>query len=102
MTKEYSSDNKLDLGFKVFKLSPSSFKIWRGAEIDSEDKLAQQLDAFTDPIRPGAEKQNMLYELMLKAGRELTSPIQHVMVRQAHHDTKSDNVTLSLSKGDIA
>jgi len=23
-------DGKLDLGFKVFKLSPSNFKIWRG------------------------------------------------------------------------
>ena len=93
---------KLDLGFKVFKLSPSSFKIWRSSEIDSAEKLVEQLDAFTDPIRPGAEKQNMLYELMLKAGRELTSPIQYVMVRQAHHDISADNVTLSSSKGDIA
>ncbi len=93
--------NKLDLGFKVFKLSSSSFKIWRGSEIDSEEKLAQQLDAFTDPIKPGAEKQNMLYELMLKAGYELASPVQYVMVRQAHHDTKADDVTLSLSKGNI-
>ncbi|MDP3112912.1 MAG: DNA methyltransferase [Thermodesulfovibrionales bacterium] len=64
-----------EVGFKVFKLSPSSFKIWRGAEIDSEEKLVQQLDAFTNPIKPGAEKQNMLYELMLKAGYELTSPL---------------------------
>ncbi|MBI5674226.1 MAG: site-specific DNA-methyltransferase [Nitrospirae bacterium] len=78
MTKKYSNDNKLDLGFKVFKLSSSSFKIWRGAEIDSAEKLVEQLDAFTDPIRPGAEKQNMLYELMLKAGYELTSSVQHI------------------------
>jgi len=41
----------------------------------------------------------MLYELMLKAGYELTSPVQHVMVRQAHHDTTPGTVTLSLSKG---
>jgi very-short-patch-repair endonuclease len=67
-----------EAGFKVFKLSPSSFKIWRGAEIDNEEKLMQQLDAFTNPIRPGAEKQNMLYELMLKAGYELTSLVQYV------------------------
>lgn len=80
--------SKLDLGFKVFKLSSSSFKIWRGSEIDSEEKLVQQLDAFTNPIKPGAEKQNMLYELMLKAGYELTCPMQYV--------------TLSMSKGDIA
>jgi len=83
MTKEYSNDNKPDLGFKVFKLSPSSFKIWSGSEIDSEEKLAQQMDAFTNPIRPGAEKQNMLYELMLKAGYELTSPVQYVIASKA-------------------
>ena len=62
----------------VFKLSSSNFKIWRGAEIDSEEKLVQQMDAFTNPTRPGAEKQNMLYELMLKAGYELTNPVQYV------------------------
>ncbi len=69
---------KLDLGFKIFKLSPSNFKIWRSSEIDSEEKLTKQLDAFTDPIRPGAEKENMLYELMLKSGYELTCPVQYV------------------------
>ena len=72
------ADDKLDLGFKVFKLSSSNFKIWKGVEIDSEEKLIEQLDAFTDPGKPGAEKQNMLYELMLKAGRELTDSVQYV------------------------
>jgi adenine-specific DNA-methyltransferase len=75
---EGKGGSKHDLGFKVFKLSPSSFKIWRGSEIDSEEKLTQQLDAFTNPTRPGAEKQNMLYELILKAGYELTSPVQYI------------------------
>jgi len=65
-------------GFKVFKLSPSNFKIWRGNDIDSEEKLLEQLDAFTDPVKPGAEKGNMLFELMLKAGYELTSPVKYV------------------------
>lgn len=74
------ADGKLDLGFKVFKLSSSSFKIWRGAEIDSEEKLLQQLDAFTDPGKPGAEKQNMLYELMLKAGYEITSRVEYITI----------------------
>ncbi|MBI5634199.1 MAG: site-specific DNA-methyltransferase [Nitrospirae bacterium] len=74
------ADGKLNLGFKVFKLSASSFKIWRGAEIDSEEKLIEQLDAFTEPIKPGAEKQNMLYELMLKAGYELTSKVEYMTI----------------------
>lgn len=61
----------LDLGFKVFKLAPSNFKIWRGNDITANN-LESQLDAFTNPVREGSEKENMLFELMLKAGYLLT------------------------------
>src|SRR3989338_7972143 len=86
------NDTKPDLGFRVFKLSPSNFKIWRGDEINSEEKLTEQLDAFTNPIRPGAEKQNMLYELMLKAGYGLTSSIQHVIASGAKQSQKGKKI----------
>jgi len=66
-----------DLGFKSFKLSPSNFKIWRGSEIN-EENLVQQLDAFTNPVREGSEKDNMLYELMLKAGYLLTDKVEKI------------------------
>lgn len=65
----------IDLGFKAFKLSPSNFKIWRGNEI-TEENLAQQLDAFTNPVKESSQEQNMLYELMVKAGYELTDPVE--------------------------
>jgi adenine-specific DNA-methyltransferase len=64
-----------DAGFKVFKLTPSSFKIWRGNEI-TEENLVTQLDAFTDPVREGSEKENMLYELILKSGYLLTDKVE--------------------------
>ncbi|MCO5248777.1 MAG: site-specific DNA-methyltransferase [Chitinophagales bacterium] len=67
-------NHSLDNGFKVFKLAPSNFKIWRGSEID-EENLEQQLEIFTNPIREGSEQENMLYELMLKAGYSLTDKI---------------------------
>ncbi|MCL4474969.1 MAG: site-specific DNA-methyltransferase [Nitrospirae bacterium] len=86
------AEGKPDLGFKVFKLSSSSFKIWRGSEIDSEEKLVEQLDAFTNPIKPGAEKQNMLYELMLKTGYELTSAVQYVIASGAKHSQKGKKI----------
>jgi adenine-specific DNA-methyltransferase len=69
------ANEKLDLGFKAFRLSSSNFKIWRGDEI-SEDNLVSQLDAFTNPIKEGSLKENMLFELMLKAGYEITSPLE--------------------------
>lgn len=64
----------IDLGFKVFKLSPSNFKIWRSDEIN-EENLLQQLDVFTNPVREDSLQENMLYELMLKAGCSLTEKI---------------------------
>lgn len=65
----------LDLGFKVFKLSPSNFKIWRGNEI-SEQNLVEQLDAFTNPVKPESKTDNMLFELILKAGYLLTDKVE--------------------------
>lgn len=70
-------EKRLDLGFKAFKLSSSNFKIWRGSEI-SEENLVQQLDAFTNPVREGSEKDNMLYEIMLKAGYLLTDNVERI------------------------
>ncbi|MGN6603621.1 MAG: site-specific DNA-methyltransferase [Ginsengibacter sp.] len=66
---------KSDLGFKVFKLGPSNFKIWR-SDFITEENLSQQLEVFTDPVRTGSEEENMLYELMIKAGYELTDKIE--------------------------
>jgi adenine-specific DNA-methyltransferase len=68
-------DGRLDLGFKVFKLSPSNFKIWRGGEI-TEENLITQLDAFTNPVREESKTNNMLYELMLKAGYLITDKVE--------------------------
>ena len=38
----------------------------------------QQLDAFTNPVREGSEKDNMLYELILKAGYLLTDKVEKI------------------------
>ena len=70
-----SKINNCDLGCKVFKLSPSNFKIWRGNEI-TEENLVTQLDAFTNPVREESKTDNMLYELMLKAGFALTDKVE--------------------------
>ncbi|HET7116954.1 MAG TPA: site-specific DNA-methyltransferase [Hanamia sp.] len=74
-----NQDNQMnqgpDNGFKVFKLASSNFKIWRGNEI-TEENLAQQLEVFTNPVSEGSEEENMLYELMIKAGYELTDKIE--------------------------
>ena len=63
-----------DLGFRVFKLSPSNFRIWVGGADQVED-LGEQLQEYVDHVDPASEAEDILYELVLKAGFELTTKI---------------------------
>jgi len=86
----HSSDN----GFKVFKLSPSNFKIWRGNEI-TEENLVEQLDAFTNPVREESKNDNMLFELILKAGYLLTDKIE---VKEKFYAVNNGELIIALEK----
>ena len=60
---------QLDLGFKVFKLDKSNFKIWDGSNLEaSEEEIARQLSLHIDHVDPNATQEEILYELLLKAG----------------------------------
>jgi len=63
-------------GFKSFKLSPSNFKVWRGEEI-TEENIEQQMEMFIDPVKPESQTENMLVELMLKSGYQLTDKVEN-------------------------
>ena len=65
---------KQDLGFKVFKLRQSNFKIWRSG-IENEEQLVKQLQKHLEPLDEHAKTENVLYELLLKSGNPLTSKI---------------------------
>jgi adenine-specific DNA-methyltransferase len=67
---------KVDLGFKVFKLQPSNFKIWRADKIKTDEDLEKELELHIDPIIPDAKTEDILYELLLKSGEELTAKIE--------------------------
>jgi len=66
---------KQDLGFKVFKLQQSNFKIWR-SDVKTEEELVAQLTLHTDPVDEDATIENILYELLLKSGVPLTARIE--------------------------
>ncbi|MCG5512343.1 site-specific DNA-methyltransferase [Ectothiorhodospira shaposhnikovii] len=69
-----------DLGFKSFLLAPSNFKQWRGDGLDTPDQLAEQIQLFAKSEKEGAAVEDMLYELLLKFGQELTTPVQALEV----------------------
>ena len=66
---------KQDLGFKVFKLQDSNFKIWR-TKIENEEQLVEQLQQHLEPLDENAKTENVLYELLLKSGIPLTAKIE--------------------------
>ncbi len=72
-------DKKLDLGFKVFKLDKSNFKIWDGENMPKDKKsLERQLELHIDHIDPKATQEDILFEILLKAGFELTTKIEKI------------------------
>ncbi len=70
--------SKQDLGFKVFKLHESNFKIWRGDKFETEQELEKQLETFVNPVKEGSTEENMLYELLLKSGIDLNCKIEKI------------------------
>jgi len=64
------------LGFKSFLLAPSNFKQWRGDGVDTPGQLAEQIQLFARSEKEGASVEDMLYELLLKFGHDLTTPIE--------------------------
>jgi len=67
-------------GMKAFVLTPSNFKQWRGDGIDTPEQLAEQMQMFAKSEKEGAQVEDMLYELMLKFGQELTTPVETLEV----------------------
>ena len=66
-----------DLGFKVFKLSDSSFKVWRNIKGSDTEQWREQTLDFLNPVAPNASIPNMVYELLLRCGKDLNSTILH-------------------------
>jgi adenine-specific DNA-methyltransferase len=62
----------LDIGFKVFKLSSSNIKPW-----DADfDNLEETLLNIVDNIKEERTEDDVLYEILLKYGLDLTVPIE--------------------------
>jgi adenine-specific DNA-methyltransferase len=58
-----------DLGFKVLKLEQSNFKQWQAPSKDiSDEALLQQMELLVEHIEPQASQEDLLYELLIKAG----------------------------------
>ncbi|WP_321350328.1 site-specific DNA-methyltransferase [Halopseudomonas oceani] len=75
----FLTDGQADLGFKVLKLDQSNFKPWQAPSKDVSDaELLQQLELAVDHVDPNASQEDLLYELLLKAGVKPTERIERI------------------------
>lgn len=84
-----------DLGFKVLKLSNSNFKQWQQVAGNDAKALEEQMKLFVDPVSESATTENMVYELLLKSGKDLNSTIEH---KANFHCINGNEMVLMLEK----
>ena len=68
--------NNLDLGFRVFKLDKSNFKIWDeriSKDKDSSEQIKMHLEELIDKK---SNDEDLLYEILIKTGYPLTTKIK--------------------------
>lgn len=68
-----------DRGFKVLKLGRSNFRKWQYLDPSSSpEEIIEELRLHVDHIDPGASAEDLLYEILLKAGLTLVEPVETV------------------------
>ncbi|MCL4281296.1 MAG: site-specific DNA-methyltransferase [Flavobacteriales bacterium] len=63
---------KLDIGFRVFKLDSSNINAWDG----DPERMQENLLSAAENIKPDRTEADVLYEVLLKYGLDLTLPIE--------------------------
>lgn len=92
--KEENSEYDGDLGFKVFKLDSTNIKPW---EVDF-DMTERTLEDFISNIKTERREEDVLYEILLKYGLDLTLPItEHAIAGQKVFDIGMGALIICLS-----
>ncbi|MDZ5017859.1 site-specific DNA-methyltransferase [Clostridium perfringens] len=77
--KDKEGIEDLDIGFKVFKLDSTNLKAW-DENLQSDKDMVEQLEDLQNPIKEGRTTEDLVYEIMLKYGVDLTMPIEELEI----------------------
>ncbi len=91
--------NVQDRGFRVLKLAESNFKTWDAEVKRDAEALESQLELHVDHIREGRTSADILYEILLKSGFQLTTPIETIELEgKAVYSVAGGALLISLEK----
>ncbi len=65
-----------DRGFRVYTLAESNFKPWQSDGPKDGESLGKHMFEHVEHIREGRTEDDLLYEILLKSGFALTTPIE--------------------------
>ena len=86
--------NNLDLGFKVFKLDKSNFKIWEG-KVSKDNENSSQMEMHLENfIDKKSSEEDLLYEILIKTGFQLTTRIKTLNIENKTVYSIEDNALL--------
>lgn len=77
--KDKEGIEDLDIGFKVFKLDTTNIKEWDDTVQDIEE-IKQMAMALDNPIKEDRSQEDVVYEILLKYGVDLTMPIEEIEI----------------------
>jgi adenine-specific DNA-methyltransferase len=84
-----------DLGFRVFKLASSNIRAWD----PNRDDLPSTLEASIEHLKTDRTEQDILFELLLKLGLDLTIPIEQKSIAgKAVHNIGAGTLLVCLAE----
>jgi adenine-specific DNA-methyltransferase len=64
------------LGYRGYALDESSFQAWSSEASNDREQLLRQMELHLQHVRDGRTEQDLLFEILLKSGFPLTSPVE--------------------------
>lgn len=96
----------LDVWFKVFKLDTTNLKKWEtSVEWETEDEIKKELQMrlqdMTNPVKEDRNQIDMVYEIMLKNGMDLSLPMQELSIKWKKVFSIADNYLIACLEKNI-
>jgi adenine-specific DNA-methyltransferase len=73
--KQATGSQSKGAGFRLFKLTDSNFRPWKG-KLDDQNSIGNQLELHVNHIKKGRSDEDILYELLLKSGFPLSALVE--------------------------
>lgn len=81
----------VDPSFKYFRLDSSNFREWNH-DLRSEEDVKHQMEMWKNPIKEGRSEEDLLYEVLLKAGFTLTAETnKHEISDRSFYEIKEND-----------